>query len=148
MDREVKIQEAEKLVNSLVWPQDEKAQSTLIISQVKELAKNSFIKGFNRGWDIAIEEEREFAKGEAQRELALTPKFDRSIQFAEWLRINRWRPDEETKGWFRTPPGKMTPIENKSSEQLNSEFISYYDNRVKTANQPSPIQSETEVSEG
>lgn len=55
-----------------------------------------------------------------------TPKFDRSIQFAEWIRKNRWRPDEEAKGWLRTPPGKAIPIETKSSAQLCDLFIQNY----------------------
>lgn len=121
------VQDAAKdWVDSLVWPKDEKAQSTNTIYQIRELAKNSFIKGADWGDFKAGEEEYEFAKGESQRELSPTPKFDRSIQFAEWIRKNRWRPDEETRGWFRTPPGKTVPIETKSSAQLYDLFIQNY----------------------
>lgn len=131
---------AKNWVDSLIWPEDEKTQSTLIISQVKELVKNSFIKGADWENFKSGEEEYEFARGESQRELTPTPKFSQSltpstketgqreaIAFGKYLARQGWKPYDENS-W-----------ENSDDDTASTETI-YNDFKQSPGIQPSDIK--------
>ena len=75
--------------------------------------------------DVKLESQEEYdeAVAEQQRELTPTPKNDKSIQFAEWIRKNGWLPDEETKGWSKSRRGKPMSFDDKTTSELYTLFI-------------------------